>query len=112
MANLNFSLVHLYATEMDVECGDPIRVWQAFLEAVNRTHGVTILGTTHHTFPGGGLTGLVVLGESHAAIHTWPEDRRAFVELVTCGDPAALPDFQEQMHAMQQDLNGGDGDGR
>ncbi len=72
---------------------DPVLVWHRFIEHVARMPGVTILGTIKHDFPGGGLTGLIVLGESHAAIHTWPELGTAWIELVTCGDPAALAAF-------------------
>jgi S-adenosylmethionine/arginine decarboxylase-like enzyme len=43
------------------------------------------------------VTGLVVIGESHAAIHTWPERGYAWAELATCGDPAALDRFSELM---------------
>lgn len=72
---------------------DHVAAWQAFLELVSRL-GLTVLTTTHHVFPGGGLTGVVVVGESHAAIHTWPERRFAWLELATCGDPRALDEFE------------------
>lgn len=75
----------------DFRC--PVVAWQWFLEKMNRVRGVTIMGTIKHDFPGGGMTGLVVLAESHAAIHTWPECGLAWVELATCGDPAGLDDF-------------------
>lgn len=46
--------------------------------------GLTVVGTAFHQFPAregaqGGVTGTVLLAESHLAIHTWPE--RAFVSL-------------------------------
>jgi len=72
---------------------DSARTWLAFIYHVSGLPGVTILGTLKHDFPGGGLTGLVLLGESHAAIHTWPERGEAWIELATCGDPAALQLF-------------------
>lgn len=75
----------------------PVATWHAFLEAVNRLPGITVLATCWHQFPGGGLSGVVVIGESHAAIHTWPEHDRAWVELATCGDPAALIRFPAEM---------------
>ena len=72
---------------------DPVKVWHDFIYHVAALPGLTILGTIKHEFPGGGLTGLIVLGESHAAIHTWPELGKAWIELATCGDPAALDLF-------------------
>jgi S-adenosylmethionine decarboxylase len=87
-------LVHTTALEVDGDCADVVQVWHGFLEVVNRL-GLTVLGTVRHEFPGGGFSGLVLLGESHAAIHTWPEHGRCWVELATCGDPAALAVFED-----------------
>ena len=72
---------------------DVPKVWTAFLYHVASMPGVTILNSIMHQFDGGGFTGLVLLGESHAAIHTWPEHGMAWVELATCGDPVALDLF-------------------
>jgi S-adenosylmethionine/arginine decarboxylase-like enzyme len=90
-------LVKMRTLEITGQFADPVATWQCFLEAINRVQGVTILATIKHDFPGGGMTGLVVLGESHAAIHTWPERGLAWVELATCGDPASLDDFSARM---------------
>lgn len=86
-------LVRTVACDVALPCADSVGVWHRFLEIVNGLPGVTVLGTVQHPFPGGGMSGLVLLGESHAAIHTWPEEGRAWCELATCGDPAALPAF-------------------
>lgn len=69
---------------------DSTLIWNSFLYHVASMPGVTILGTLRHDFPYGGFSGLVLLGESHAAIHTWPEHNTAWIELATCGDPSAL----------------------
>lgn len=69
--------------------------WHAFLTAVNQVPGLTVLSSIHHTFPGGGFSGLVLIGESHAAIHTWPEHGLAWVELATCGPASALEAFEQ-----------------
>lgn len=74
---------------------DPVQAWHGFIYHVSALPGVTILGSIKHDFPGGGLSGLILLGESHAAIHTWPEHGRAWIELATCGDPAALDLFTQ-----------------
>jgi S-adenosylmethionine/arginine decarboxylase-like enzyme len=31
-----------------------------------------------------GITGVAILGESHAAIHTWPENGQIFIDIATC----------------------------
>ena len=48
----------------------------------------------HQFFPQGiaGVSGVVVLSESHISIHTWPEENYAAVDIYTCGlqtDPHA-----------------------
>jgi S-adenosylmethionine/arginine decarboxylase-like enzyme len=72
---------------------DPVKAWHTFLTVINKIPDVTIMAMARHEFPGGGLSGVVIIAESHVAIHTWPEESRAWVELATCGDPQALRDF-------------------
>ncbi|HZX50286.1 MAG TPA: adenosylmethionine decarboxylase [Candidatus Paceibacterota bacterium] len=45
----------------------------------------TILHTKFHKFSPQGLTGYVLLAESHISIHTWPEHGYAAVDVFTCG---------------------------
>jgi len=79
---------------------DSVSIWQRFLEVVNSLTGITVLATCKHDFPNGGFSGVVIIGESHAAIHTWPEWATAWVELATCGDPVALDEFKQRMAGM------------
>jgi S-adenosylmethionine decarboxylase len=47
----------------------------------------TILHSHFHAFgEGEGVTGLVLLAESHISIHTWPEYKFAAVDIFMCGD--------------------------
>jgi len=48
--------------------------------------GATPLHEVVHAFSPHGVTGVVVIAESHFAIHTWPEYGFAAVDLFTCGD--------------------------
>ena len=48
--------------------------------------GATIINSVFHHFSPFGVSGVVVIQESHLAIHTWPEYRYAAVDLFTCGD--------------------------
>jgi len=57
----------------------------AMLEAARRT-GATIVTQTFHHFSPHGVSGAVIIAESHLAIHTWPEYGYAAVDLFTCGD--------------------------
>jgi spermidine synthase len=57
--------------------------------------GLTIVGEQWHTFPGvdeqgcmceqaGGVTGVLLLAESHLAIHTWPERQGVTLDIYVC----------------------------
>jgi len=48
--------------------------------------GATVINSTFHHFSPWGVSGVVVIQESHLAIHTWPEYKYAAVDLFTCGD--------------------------
>ncbi len=48
--------------------------------------GATVINATFHHFSPYGVSGVVVIQESHLAIHTWPEYQYAAVDLFTCGD--------------------------
>lgn len=48
--------------------------------------GATIINSVFHHFSPFGVSGVIVIQESHLAIHTWPEYRYAAVDLFTCGD--------------------------
>jgi S-adenosylmethionine decarboxylase len=55
------------------------------LEAANAC-GATVVQTVFHSFNPHGVSGVVVIAESHLAIHTWPEYGHAAVDVFTCGD--------------------------
>ncbi|BDD08898.1 hypothetical protein FUAX_13300 [Fulvitalea axinellae] len=48
--------------------------------------GATVINSTFHHFAPIGVSGVVVIQESHLAIHTWPEYGYAAVDLFTCGE--------------------------
>ncbi|WP_144107227.1 adenosylmethionine decarboxylase [Paraburkholderia sp. BCC1886] len=48
--------------------------------------GATVLSAHFHRFGGAqGVTGVVLLAESHITIHTWPEHRFAALDIFMCG---------------------------
>jgi S-adenosylmethionine decarboxylase proenzyme len=48
--------------------------------------GASVVSSSFHRFSPHGVSGVVVIKESHMAIHTWPEYRFASVDIFTCGD--------------------------
>jgi S-adenosylmethionine decarboxylase len=64
---------------------DPAHI-DAALRAAAEAAGATILhGHFHHFSPNGGVSGVLVLAESHISIHTWPERDFAAVDIFMCG---------------------------
>jgi S-adenosylmethionine decarboxylase len=50
-----------------------------------RTAGLAPVGELFHVFPGaGGITGVVLLAESHLAVHTWPELGAVTLDAYVC----------------------------
>jgi len=66
---------------------DPGRLRPLLEEAVSQAKA-TVIKTVLHQFSPQGVSGVVVLAESHLAVHTWPEHGYAAVEIFTCGDEA------------------------
>jgi len=58
---------------------------ESMLEAAREANS-TIINSTFHHFSPFGVSGVVVIQESHLAIHTWPEYKYAAVDLFTCGE--------------------------
>ncbi len=48
--------------------------------------GAEVREVAFHKFSPQGVSGVVVISESHLAIHTWPELGYAAVDVFTCGD--------------------------
>jgi len=47
--------------------------------------GATVLGNSFHHFQPQGVSGVVIIAESHISIHTWPEYGFAAADIFTCG---------------------------
>ena len=77
-------LVEFYDCDTMV-MNDEDLIREILLEGVRRSKA-TIVSDTFHTFNPHGVSGVVVIAESHVAIHTWPEHGYAAVDIFTCGD--------------------------
>ena len=69
---------------------DDLRTVEATLTDTAKRIGATIVGHAFHQFSPQGVTGVVIIAESHIGIHTWPEHRYAAVDIFTCGDTSSL----------------------
>ncbi len=69
-----------------------------------REGGNTILKDCFHQFSPHGVTGVVLLAESHLAIHTWPEHGYAAVDFFTC---SSTIDIEKMEHCLRIGLQAG-----
>ncbi|MFV0288168.1 MAG: adenosylmethionine decarboxylase [Mycoplasmatales bacterium] len=56
------------------------------LNEAAKLSGATIVNSVFHHFNPYGVSGAVIIQESHLTIHTWPEYQYAAVDIFTCGD--------------------------
>jgi S-adenosylmethionine decarboxylase len=86
-------LLHALGTHLLVElrdCNPDIlkdlnRVKGALVSAAKEAKA-TIIDVSFHEFNPFGISGMVVIAESHLSIHTWPEYAYAAVDIFTCGE--------------------------
>jgi len=84
---------------------DPERLCAIMREAAT-AGGANVVADAFHVFPNGGVTGVLVLAQSHLSIHTWPELRLANVDLLTYG----AVDADLIMAVMRERLGAVDGE--
>ncbi|MCH2022687.1 MAG: polyamine aminopropyltransferase [Saprospiraceae bacterium] len=92
---------------------DVICIEKAMVSAAKKANATVINSTFHHFSPYG-VSGVVVIQESHLAIHAWPEYQYAAVDIFTCGNevqPWVAYDFLkealEACHGSSMEINRG-----
>lgn len=96
-------IVEMYGCEKTL-LDDPIHSERILVEAANRS-GATVIQPFFHHFSPHGVSGVVVIAESHIAIHTWPEYAYCAVDIFTCGSQVRTDDIldyvREAFHATE-----------
>lgn len=79
---------HLVAelTGCNRETLDNLQLLETYLNESVRRSGATIVKSVFHRYNPQGVSGVIVIAESHISIHTWPEYGYAAVDFFTCGD--------------------------
>ena len=84
-------LVELH--ECAAEALNDVAGMQALMHRAALAAGATVVGEAFHRYAPHGVTGVLVLEESHFSVHTWPEAGYAALDFYTCGaldpEPAA-----------------------
>lgn len=78
---------------------DKESVQKNLLEAC-KASGAGVLDYIDFHFDGEGYTMVVLLSESHASIHTYPEHNACFVDLFTCGDQCSHEAFNNTLSSF------------
>ncbi len=94
--------------QLTLECYDcertvlasPEQMKEVFLDAAGKS-GATVISSHFHAFEPQGISGVVIISESHFAVHAWPEHDYAAVDIFTCGDTI---DFNAAAEAIQNGL--------
>lgn len=68
---------------------------ESLLRRAAEQAGATVVRTVLHRFSPQGVSGVVLIEESHLSIHTWPESGYAAVDFFTCGD--CTPDLAVEL---------------
>ncbi|WP_085523131.1 adenosylmethionine decarboxylase [Tuberibacillus sp. Marseille-P3662] len=98
-----------------------VECWQCNIELLNDIHfiekmmvkaamiaGAELREVTFHQFAPQGISGAVLISESHLTIHTYPENGYAAVDVFTCGERmepmVAINHITEQLAAKNKDV--------
>ena len=65
---------------------DKLKKVEGILVSAAKTAKATVVGSHFHRFSPFGISGVVVIAESHLSVHTWPEYGYAAVDIFTCGE--------------------------
>jgi S-adenosylmethionine decarboxylase len=90
------------------DLGDPARLEHAMCAAAEAAGATVLHSHFHHFSPDGGVSGVVVLAESHISIHTWPERDFAAIDIFMCGacDPyKSVPVIEAAFRPRSMELN-------
>jgi len=82
----------------------PQAIEQILLRAAQAAGATPIFSKFHQFGDGQGVTGVLLLRESHISIHTWPEYRFAAVDVFMCGDAQpelAIGILQQALRPLQ-----------
>jgi S-adenosylmethionine decarboxylase len=98
-------LADLWGVEASLLC-DCVRI-EAILMQAALAAKTTVLQKHLHSFgEQQGVTGVIMLAESHISIHTWPEDNMAAIDIFICGNGQAEAALLVLEHAFQAQRQG------
>ena len=79
---------------------DAVRLEKVFLDAAVKS-GAHVISSNFHSFEPQGVSGVVIISESHFTVHAWPEHDYAAVDIFTCGESI---DFDTAVQALKEGM--------
>ncbi|MBI3205847.1 MAG: adenosylmethionine decarboxylase [Myxococcales bacterium] len=88
---------HLLVEYEGCDCAvlDDLDQVRRLMRAAAEAAGATVVAEAFHRYRPQGVTGVLVIEESHFSVHTWPEHGYAAIDFYTCGD--CRPELADQL---------------
>jgi S-adenosylmethionine decarboxylase len=100
---------HLLVDLFESKQLDDLRYVEEICTRAAQATGATVIsGHFHHFGEGCGVSGMILLAESHLSIHTWPENQLATVDIYVCGEcdaTHALPILKDGFSAVRMNVS-------
>jgi S-adenosylmethionine decarboxylase proenzyme len=91
-------LAELYGCSLDLL--DDLDAVSEHLRAAAESVGATVVGSAFHRYAPQGVSGVLLIAESHVSVHTWPEARYVAVDIFTCGGLDPRPGIRHLARAF------------
>jgi len=85
--------------DCDRKALDDLEYLEHHMNEAVRKSGATIVRSMFHRYNPQGVSGAVIIAESHISIHSWPEYGYAAVDFFTCGqsvDPTKAAEYMKE----------------
>jgi len=86
--------------ECDPKVLDDMKLLEDMLLKAAEKAEVKVVGKAFHKFAPQGVTGIIIVAESHLSIHTWPEYGYAAIDIFTCGNTAKPEKAYEEIEKV------------
>jgi S-adenosylmethionine decarboxylase len=100
-------ILDLWVGEQTAPLLEFLTLWPELLTTAALRSGATIIGQQFHQFEPRGVTGFLLLAESHISVHTFPEEKLATLDIFTCGnmdEELAIAYLREQLLPVQEKI--------
>lgn len=89
-------------SQCDSEILNDVKKLEVIFTQTAKNSGATVISSNFNAFNPIGVSGVVIIAESHFTVHTWPEFGYAAVDIFTCGETI---NFQFAISTLKKELN-------